>query len=135
MTESKQEVAFRYAVERVNANRKILTKSLLSAQLEKIPPQDSFHASKRGIKLQIMCVQHFQAMVAHRPSILQLPIGDAPLRSNQCNQCKIQVTSAPAISFAQLQGHIQLWAALYCCAIAVLSSMPTRTPLVPHFGL
>ena len=48
MTESKQEVAFRYAVERVNANRKILTKSLLSAQLEKIPPQDSFHASKRG---------------------------------------------------------------------------------------
>lgn len=48
MTESKQEVAFRYAVERVNANRKILTNSLLSAQLEKIPPQDSFHASKRG---------------------------------------------------------------------------------------
>ena len=51
MTESKQEVAFRYAVERVNGNRKILTKSLLSAQLEKIPPQDSFHASKRGKSL------------------------------------------------------------------------------------
>ena len=48
MAESKQEVAFRYAVERVNSNRKILPKSLLSAQLEKIPPQDSFHASKRG---------------------------------------------------------------------------------------
>ena len=50
MSESKQEVAFRYAVERVNANRKILPKSLLSAQIEKIPPQDSFHASKRGKK-------------------------------------------------------------------------------------
>ena len=48
MSESKQEVAFRYAVERVNANRNILPKSLLSAQIEKIPPQDSFHASKRG---------------------------------------------------------------------------------------
>ncbi len=48
MSESRQEVAFRYAVERVNANRKVLPKSLLSAQLEKIPPQDSFHASKRG---------------------------------------------------------------------------------------
>jgi hypothetical protein len=48
LSESKQEVAFRYAVERVNANRNILPKSLLSAQIEKIPPQDSFHASKRG---------------------------------------------------------------------------------------
>jgi len=48
VTDSKQEVAFRYAVERVNADRKILPDSLLSAQLEKIPPQDSFHASKRG---------------------------------------------------------------------------------------
>eukprot|EP00094_Tigriopus_californicus_P003973 TCALIF_03827-PA protein Name:"Similar to GRIK2 Glutamate receptor ionotropic, kainate 2 (Macaca fascicularis)" AED:0.16 eAED:0.16 QI:0/0.7/0.45/1/0.8/0.81/11/0/556 len=47
LAESKQEVAFRYAVERVNTNRKILSKSLLSAQLEKIPPQDSFHATKR----------------------------------------------------------------------------------------
>lgn len=48
MAETKQEVAFRYAVERVNANRQILSKSRLSAQIEKIPPQDSFHASKRG---------------------------------------------------------------------------------------
>ena len=48
LSESRQEVAFRYAVERVNANRKVLPNSLLSAQLEKIPPQDSFHASKRG---------------------------------------------------------------------------------------
>ena len=48
LAESKQEVAFRYAVDRVNSNRKILPDSSLSAQLEKIPPQDSFHASKRG---------------------------------------------------------------------------------------
>ena len=48
ISESKQEVAFRYAVERINSNRKILPKSLVSAQIEKIPPQDSFHASKRG---------------------------------------------------------------------------------------
>ena len=41
-------MAFRYAVERINSNRKILPKSLVSAQIEKIPPQDSFHASKRG---------------------------------------------------------------------------------------
>ena len=53
MAESKQEVAFRYAVERVNANRKILSQSLLSAIIEKIPPQDSFHASKRGKKCYI----------------------------------------------------------------------------------
>ena len=52
ISESKQEVAFRYAVERINSNRKILPKSLLSAQIEKIPPQDSFHASKRGKKIQ-----------------------------------------------------------------------------------
>jgi hypothetical protein len=51
MSESKQEVAFRYAVERVNANRNVLPNSLLSAQIEKIPPQDSFHASKRGTNL------------------------------------------------------------------------------------
>ncbi|XP_071747530.1 glutamate receptor ionotropic, kainate 2 isoform X1 [Lepeophtheirus salmonis] len=47
ITDSKQEVAFRYAVERVNQNRKILPNSILSAQIEKIPPQDSFHASKQ----------------------------------------------------------------------------------------
>ncbi|CAD6205046.1 GSCOCG00003116001-RA-CDS, partial [Cotesia congregata] len=43
-----QGVAFRYAVEKINANRDILPKSRLSAQIEQISPQDSFHASKRG---------------------------------------------------------------------------------------
>nr|QHN69189.1 ionotropic receptor 8 [Sirex nitobei] len=46
-TDDKQEVAFRYAVEKINANRAILPRSRLSAQIEQISPQDSFHASKR----------------------------------------------------------------------------------------
>ncbi|XP_058809851.1 glutamate receptor ionotropic, kainate 2-like [Phymastichus coffea] len=46
-SDSKQEVAFRYAVEKINGNRDILPKSRLSAQIEQINPQDSFHASKR----------------------------------------------------------------------------------------
>ncbi|XP_039289562.1 glutamate receptor ionotropic, kainate 2 isoform X1 [Nilaparvata lugens] len=45
--DDKQEVALRYAVERINADRSILPRSRLLAQIEKIPPQDSFHASKR----------------------------------------------------------------------------------------
>ena len=40
--------ALRYAVERINVQGKILNSSRLSAQIEKIPPEDSFHASKRG---------------------------------------------------------------------------------------
>nr|XP_033330108.1 glutamate receptor ionotropic, kainate 1-like [Megalopta genalis] len=47
-SDDKQKVAFRYAVEKINANRDILPKSRLSAQIEQIEPQDSFHASKRG---------------------------------------------------------------------------------------
>lgn len=47
-SDDKQEVAFRYATENINANREILPKSRLSAQVEVIQPQDSFHASKRG---------------------------------------------------------------------------------------
>ena len=33
---------------RINQQGKILNSSRLSAQIEKIPPEDSFHASKRG---------------------------------------------------------------------------------------
>nr|CAD7453109.1 unnamed protein product [Timema tahoe] len=47
--DDRQEVAFRYAVERINADRTILPRSRLSAQIEKISPQDSFHASKRAM--------------------------------------------------------------------------------------
>lgn len=46
--DDKQEVAFRYAVEKINADRTILPRSKLSAQIEKMSPQDSFHASKKG---------------------------------------------------------------------------------------
>lgn len=46
--DEKQEVAFRYAVERVNADRAILPRAKLLAQVETISAQDSFHASKRG---------------------------------------------------------------------------------------
>ncbi|CAK1585393.1 unnamed protein product [Parnassius mnemosyne] len=45
--DDKQEVAFRYAVERVNADRAVLPRAKLLAQIETISPQDSFHASKR----------------------------------------------------------------------------------------
>ena len=38
----------RYAVEKINDQTDLLNSSRLSAQIEKIPPQDSFHASKRG---------------------------------------------------------------------------------------
>ncbi|EGI61386.1 Glutamate receptor, ionotropic kainate 1 [Acromyrmex echinatior] len=48
-SDDKQEVAFRYAAEKINANRDILPKSRLSAQVEVIQPQDSFHASKREV--------------------------------------------------------------------------------------
>ncbi|KAG6450854.1 hypothetical protein O3G_MSEX006783 [Manduca sexta] len=45
--DDKQEVAFRYAVERVNVDRAVLPRAKLLAQVETISPQDSFHASKR----------------------------------------------------------------------------------------
>lgn len=43
-----QELAFRYAVEKINRDKTILPRSKLTAQIERIPPNDSFHASKRG---------------------------------------------------------------------------------------
>lgn len=43
-----QELAFRYAVEKINRDKTILPRSKLSAQIERISPHDSFHASKRG---------------------------------------------------------------------------------------
>ncbi|CAH1126003.1 unnamed protein product [Ceutorhynchus assimilis] len=46
-TDDKQEIAFRYAIEKINSDRTILPRSKLQAQIEKIPPQDSFHASKK----------------------------------------------------------------------------------------
>ncbi|BFF90896.1 glutamate receptor ionotropic kainate 2 [Drosophila madeirensis] len=42
-----QELAFRQAVDRINADRSILPRSKLVAQIERISPFDSFHAGKR----------------------------------------------------------------------------------------
>lgn len=50
-TDDKQEIAFRYAIEKINSDRSILPRSKLQAQIEKIPPQDSFHASKKGMSV------------------------------------------------------------------------------------
>ncbi|XP_012273725.1 glutamate receptor ionotropic, kainate 2 isoform X1 [Orussus abietinus] len=46
-SDEKQMVAFRYAADKINGNRDILPRSRLSAQIEQISPQDSFHAYKR----------------------------------------------------------------------------------------
>lgn len=46
-TTDPQEIAFKYAVEKINADNKILPRSKLHAEIERILPQDSFHASKR----------------------------------------------------------------------------------------
>nr|QGW50663.1 ionotropic receptor 21 [Propsilocerus akamusi] len=46
-TTDPQEIAFKYAVEKINADNKILPRSKLHAEIERIMPQDSFHASKR----------------------------------------------------------------------------------------
>lgn len=45
--DDQQEIAFRYAVDKINADRSVLPRSKLLAQIERISPQDSFHASKR----------------------------------------------------------------------------------------
>ncbi|KAK9686998.1 Receptor family ligand binding region [Popillia japonica] len=45
--DDRQELAFRYAVEKINNDRTILPRSKLSAQIERMSPQDSFHASKK----------------------------------------------------------------------------------------
>lgn len=46
--DNNQEIAFRYAVDKINLDRTILPRSKLTTQVEIISPQDSFHASKRG---------------------------------------------------------------------------------------
>ncbi|XP_055926547.1 glutamate receptor ionotropic, kainate 2-like isoform X1 [Argiope bruennichi] len=41
-----REMAFRYAVDRINADDAVLPKSKLSAKIERLKPQSSFHAAK-----------------------------------------------------------------------------------------
>ena len=48
MSDAVQEMSFRFAVDRVNADRTVLPDTRLTAQIERIPPQDSFYAAKQG---------------------------------------------------------------------------------------
>ena len=48
MSDSDQEIAFRFAVDRVNSDRTVLPNTRLTAQIERIPHQDSFYAAKQG---------------------------------------------------------------------------------------
>ena len=48
MSDSDQEIAFRFAVDRVNSDRTVLPNTRLTAQIERIPQQDSFYAAKQG---------------------------------------------------------------------------------------
>merc|ERR1719447_813776 len=50
MKDTVQEIAFRYAVDRVNSEREVLPRSRLTAQIERIPQEDSFYASKQVCK-------------------------------------------------------------------------------------
>lgn len=67
MSDTVQEIAFRHAVDRVNADRDILPRTLLTAQIERIPPQDSFFAAKRG--------KQFRKLAAH---ISRMNFGSLP---------------------------------------------------------
>lgn len=42
-----EETAFRHALERVNEDQNVLPRSRLSAHWERVPSNDSFHASKK----------------------------------------------------------------------------------------
>ena len=46
---SLEEIAFKYAVDHINRNRELLPRSRVMAQIERVPPHDSFYASKRGL--------------------------------------------------------------------------------------
>ncbi len=48
MPDQVQEVAFRFAVDHVNLDRSVLPDTRLTAQIERIPAQDSFYAAKQG---------------------------------------------------------------------------------------
>ncbi|XP_047735944.1 glutamate receptor ionotropic, kainate 2-like isoform X1 [Hyalella azteca] len=49
--DDRQELAFRYAVERVNQDKSTLVRSTLNADIQRLPADDSFHASKKVCQL------------------------------------------------------------------------------------
>merc|ERR550532_3389913 len=46
-TNSVEEIAFKYAVDHINRKRELLPRSRVTAQIERVPPHDSFYASPR----------------------------------------------------------------------------------------
>src|SRR5689334_20326665 len=45
--EEQQEMVFRFAVDRINQDTTLLTRSTLTPQVERIAQEDSFHANKK----------------------------------------------------------------------------------------
>ena len=48
--DEKQEIAFKYAIDKINLDRSILPNSKLTSNIEIISPYDSFRATKKGKK-------------------------------------------------------------------------------------
>ncbi|XP_069947297.1 glutamate receptor ionotropic, kainate 2 isoform X3 [Cherax quadricarinatus] len=51
LADERQEVAFRYAIDAINSDRTMLAHARLSAQIEEIPPNDSFRGSRKVCSL------------------------------------------------------------------------------------
>lgn len=47
--EEEQELAFRFAIDRINADPSFLGESMLIAHVERVGKQDSFYAQRKGI--------------------------------------------------------------------------------------
>ena len=67
MTDTVQEIAFRYAVDKVNHDQKILPRTRLMAQIERIPPHDSFYASKQGKRTWLISIFTSTNITKFRP--------------------------------------------------------------------
>ncbi len=50
LNEHEQELAFHFAIDRINADRSILQSSTLVADVQRISDSDSFHGNKKGKK-------------------------------------------------------------------------------------
>ena len=61
-----QEIAFRYGVDRVNADRDIMPRSRLTAQIERIREQDSFYASKQGMVVPICKIMPVRYYITYK---------------------------------------------------------------------
>jgi len=112
-----QEKVFKHAIHDVNANRHILSRSNLSGQIEKVSPQDSFHASKRGKRfkkwhLADSC-REYVLFKSPFPSAVRLQTVDRILRSiiiivfEVCSLLRLGVTAVFGPQSAQISSHVQ----------------------------